>query len=92
MSGSRYSPAAIREVWQKEGKQRWDGQTHGRGICLLIVEILQGALMPGRPRSSNRSFEFWRDQKKIRGRFICDIVGGGVVVARLDEEGLPVLE
>jgi hypothetical protein len=92
MSGSRYSPAAIREVWQKEGKQRPDGQTRGRGIRLLIVEIIQGALMPGRPRSSNRSFEFWRDQKKIRGRFICDIVGGGVVVARLDEEGLPVLE
>jgi hypothetical protein len=90
MSGSRYSPGAIREVWQKEGKQRWDGQTHGRGLCLLIVEILQGALMPGRPRSSNRIFEFWRDQKKIRGRFIGDIVGGGVVVAKLDEDGLPV--
>ena len=80
MSGSIYTPAAIREVWQEEGKQRWDGQTHGRGLCLLIVEILQGALIPGRPSSSNRSFEFWRDQKKIRGRFIGDIVGGGVVV------------
>ena len=29
MSGSKYSPAAIREVWQKEGKLRWDGRTHG---------------------------------------------------------------
>jgi hypothetical protein len=84
MSGSIYSPAAIREVWQKEGRQRWDGQKHGRGVCLLIVDMLQGALKPGRP---NRSFEFWRDQNKIRGRFIG--VGNGVVVARLNVDGLP---
>jgi len=90
MSGSLYSPAAIREVWQKEGRQRWDGQTHGRGVCLLIVDMLQGALMPGRLSSPNRSFEFWRDQNKIRGRFIG--VGNGVVVARLNVDGLPVPE
>ena len=91
MSGSKYSSAAIREAWQKVGKQRWDGQTHGRGLCLLIVEILQGSLIPGRPRSLNRSFEFWRDQRKIRGRFIGDSTGCGVVVANLDEDGFPVL-
>jgi hypothetical protein len=48
-------------------------------ICLLIIDMLQGALKPGRP---NRSFEFWRDQNKIRGRFFG--VGNGVVVARLN--------
>jgi hypothetical protein len=90
MSGSKYSPAAIREVWQKEGKQRWDGRTHGRGHCLLIVDLL--ALIPGRPTSPNLTFEFWRDQNKIRGRFIGDVVGNGIVVAKLNEEGLPVTE
>ena len=94
MNGSRYSPAAIREVWQKEGKQRWDGQTHGRGLCLLIVNLLglHDALILGRPSSPNRSFEFWRDQNKIRGRFIGDLVGNGIVVAKLDEHGLPLPE
>jgi len=91
MNGSRYSPRAIREVWQKEGKQRWDGRTHGRGLCLLIVNLLgpRDALIPGRPRSPNRSFEFWRDQNKIRGRFIGDLVGNGIVVGKLDKDGLP---
>lgn len=89
MSGSRYSPATIREVWQSEGRQRWDCQTHGRGVCLLIVDMLKGALKPGRPSSPSRSFEFWRDQNKIRGRFIGDIVGNGVVVGKLDNNGLP---
>jgi hypothetical protein len=39
--------------------------------------------------SSTRSptFEFWRDQNKIRGRFIG--VGNGVVVAKLNGDGLP---
>jgi hypothetical protein len=90
MSGSKYSPAAIREVWQKEGKLRWDPETHGRGHCLLMVGIL--ALTPGRSGSSNPSFEFWRDQNKIRGRFIGDVVGNGIVVAKLNQEGLPVPE
>jgi hypothetical protein len=54
--------------------------------------MLQGALTPSRPKSPNRSFEFWRDQNKIRGRFIGDVVGNGVVVAKLDEYGLPVPE
>jgi len=89
MSGSRYSPATIREVWQREGRQRWDGQTHGRGVCLLIVEMLRDALTPGRPSAPSRSFEFWRDQNKVRGRFIGDIVGSGVVVGKLDKNGLP---
>ena len=88
MNGSRYSPRATREVWQKEGKQRWDGRTHGRGHCLLIVDLL--ALIPGRPGSPNRSFEFWRDQNKIRGRFIGDALANGIVVARLNEDRLPV--
>ena len=88
MSGPTYYSEAIREVWEKEAKRRWDGRTHGRGLGLLIVDILtvQG-LMPGRPRSPNRTFEFWRDQNKIRGRFIG--VGNGVVVARLNVDGLP---
>jgi hypothetical protein len=89
MSGSRYSPAAIREAWQKEGKPRWDGQTHGRGLGLLIVNALtaQGPSLLGRLKSPSRTFEFWRDQNKIRGRLIG--VGSGVVVAKLDEDGLP---
>jgi hypothetical protein len=81
---------AIREVWEKEGKQqRWDSQTHGRGLGLIIVDLLvaQGTLMLGRLRSPSLTFEFWRDQNKIRGRFIGH--GNGVVVARLNKDGLP---
>ena len=91
MNGSRYYPRAIREVWQKEGKQRWDGRTHGRGLCLPIVNLPgpRDALILGRLRSPNRSFEFWRDQNKIRGRFIGDLVGNGIVVGKLDKDGLP---
>jgi hypothetical protein len=87
MSGPKHSSVAIREVWEKKGKQRWDGQTHGRGLGLLIVDLLvtHGTLMLGRLRSP--TFEFWRDQNKIRGRFIGH--GNGVVVARLNKDGLP---
>ena len=90
MSSPNYSSAAIREAWEKVGKQRWDGPTHGRGLSLLIVKMLAlpGSLMPSSARSP--TFEFWRDQNKIRGRFIG--VGNGVVVARLNEDGLPVTE
>ena len=87
MSGPKYNSEAIREVWRKEAKQRWDGRTHGRGLGLLIVEALQGTLIPARPTSPSRTFEFWRDQNKIRGRFIG--LGNGVVVARLNKDGLP---
>ena len=88
MSGPKHSSVAIREVWEKEGKQRWDGRTHGRGLGLLIVDVLvaQGTLMLGRLRSPTRTFEFWRENK-IRGRFIG--LGNGVVVARLNKDGLP---
>jgi hypothetical protein len=89
MSGPKHSSVAIREVWEKEGKPRWDGRTHGRGLGLLIVDVLvaRGTLMLGRLRSPTRTFEFWRDQNKIRGRFIG--LGNGVVVARLNKDGLP---
>ena len=89
MNGPKHSSVAIREVWEKEGKQRWDGRTHGRGLGLLIVDVLvaQGTLMLGRLRSPTRTFEFWRDQNKIRGRFIG--LGNGVVVARLKKDRLP---
>jgi hypothetical protein len=89
MSSPNHSSAAIREAWEKAGKQRWDGRTHGRGPGLLIVDALtaQGALILGRLKSPNRSFEFWRDQNKIRGRFVG--VGNGVVVAELNVDGLP---
>jgi hypothetical protein len=89
MSSPNYSPAAIREAWEKVGKQRWDGRTHGRGLGLLIIEALtaHGAFMLGRLKSPGRTFEFWRDQNKIRGRLIG--VGNGVVVARLNVDGLP---
>jgi hypothetical protein len=89
MSGSRYSPAEIREAWEKEGKQRWDGRTHGRGLGLLIVDVLtaQGSLILGRLKSPGRTFEFWRDQNKIRGRFMG--LGNGVVVAKLNGDGRP---
>ena len=86
MNSPKYSPAEIRAVWEEEGKQRWDGQTHGRGHGLLMVDLFaQGTLMLGRLRS--RTFEFWRDQNKIRGRLIG--LGNGVVVARLNKDGLP---
>ena len=86
----KYSSEAIREAWKREAKQRWDGRTHGRGLSLLIVKMLAlpGSLMPSSARSP--TFEFWRDQNKIRGRFIG--VGNGVVVGRLNEDGLPVTE
>jgi hypothetical protein len=89
MSGPKYSSAAIREIWEKEGRQRWDGRTHGRGLGLLIVDALvaQGTLMLGRLRPPSQTFEFWRDQNKVRGRFIG--LGNGVVVARLNKDGLP---
>jgi hypothetical protein len=60
MNSPKYSCAAIREAWEKVGKQRWDGCTHGRGLGLLIVDALtaQGALMLGRLRSPGRTFEF----------------------------------
>jgi len=88
-----YYSEAIREIWEKEAKQRWDGRTHGRGLGLLIVDILtvRGLMLAG-ARSRGRAFEFWRDQKKIRGRFIGDAHGNGIVVARLDEDGLPLPE
>ena len=85
--GPNYLSAAIREAWEREAKQRWDCRTHGRGLGLLIVEILAlpGRLIPSGARSP--TFEFWRDQNKIRGRLIG--VGNGVVVARLNVDGLP---
>ena len=89
MSGPKYSSAAIRDVWEKEGKQRWDGRTHGRGLGLLIVEALaaQGAMILGGLRAPRRTFEFWRDQNKIRGRFMG--LSNSVVVAKLSKDGLP---
>jgi hypothetical protein len=88
-SRPNYASAAIREAWEKVGKLRWDGRTHGRGLGLLIVDALapQGALILGRLKSPAQSFEFWRDQNKIRGRFVG--VGKGVVVAKLNGDGLP---
>lgn len=85
MSGQRNASVAIREVWEKQAKRLWDDQTHGQGLCLLIVEMLTS--LPGGPRSPSRSFEFWRDQNKIRGRFIGDATGAGFVVARLNSDG-----
>ncbi len=89
MSSPNHSSAAIHEVWETLGKQRWDGRTHGRGLALLIVDALaaQGTLLLGRLKSPGRTFEFWRDQNKIRGRLVG--VGNGVVVARLTVDGLP---
>ena len=89
MGSPSYSSAAIREAWERAGKQYWDRQTHGRGLGLLIVDAIsaQGTLILGRLKSPGRTFEFWRDQNKIRGRLIG--VGNGVVVARLNVDGLP---
>ena len=58
-------------------------------IRLLIVDAItaQGTLVLGRLKSPAQSFEFWRDQNKIRGRFVG--VGNGVVVARLNKDGMP---
>lgn len=87
MSGPNDSSAAIREAWEKVGKQRWHGGTHGQGLSLLIVNMmaLSGSLTSSKSRSL--MFEFWRDQNKIRGRSIG--VGNGVVVARLNVDGFP---
>jgi len=89
MGGLVYSSAAINEAWEKVGKQRWDGRTHGRGRGLLIVDALTtpGTLMLRRSKSPSPTFEFWRDQNKIRGRLVD--AGNGVVVARLNVDGLP---
>jgi hypothetical protein len=89
MGSPSYSSAAIREAWERAGKLRWDGQTHGRGRGLLIVDAItaRGTLILSRLKSPSRTFEFWRDQNKIRGRLIG--VGNGVVVARLNVDGLP---
>jgi hypothetical protein len=86
-NGAKYSCAAIREAWEREAKQCWDSRTHGRGLSLLIVKVLAppGGFMPSPLRSP--TFEFWRDQTKIRGRLIG--VGDGVVVAKLNGDGLP---
>ena len=88
-SPTSYSSAAIRDAWEKAGKQRWDGRTHGRGLGLLIVDAFtaQGMLIMGRLKARGQTFEFWRDQNKIRGRFIG--IGNGVVVAKLNGDGLP---
>jgi hypothetical protein len=85
MSDQRNACVAIREVWDKEGKRLWDERTHGQGLCLLIVDILIS--IPAKHSSLGRSFEFWRDQNKIRGRFIGDGTGAGFVVARLNGDG-----
>jgi hypothetical protein len=86
-NGPKHSCAAIREAWEREGRQRWESLTHGRGLSLLIVRILAspGSLVASGIRSP--TFEFWRDQNKIRGRFIG--IGNGVVVAKLNGDGLP---
>jgi hypothetical protein len=87
MGGPEYYSAAIREAWEEEAKRRWDDRTHGRGLSLLIVKMLAlpGSLMPSSARSP--TFEFWRDQNKIRGRFMG--LGNSVVVAKLSKDGLP---
>jgi hypothetical protein len=88
MSGPKYSTAEIREAWEKQGKRLWNGGTHGRGLGLLIVNLVaQGTLILGRLRSPSRTFEFWRDQNKVRGRIVG--LGNGVVVAKLNKDGLP---
>ena len=88
MSIPNHRSTAFRDAWEKVGKLRWDGRTHGQGLSLLIVKMLA---LPGRlmmPSSARLpTFEFWRDQNKIRGRFIG--VGNGVVVAKLNTDGLP---
>lgn len=89
-NGPNDSCAAIREAWEKQARQLWDSRTHGRGLSLLIVKMLAlppGGLIPSTSRSP--AFEFWRDQNKIRGRFIGAAPGNGVVVARLNADGLP---
>ena len=88
-NGPNYAYVAIRDAWEKEAKQHWDGRTHGRGLSLLIVKMarLPDSLMSTSTRSL--TFEFWRDQNKIRGRLIGDIVGNGIVVGKLDKNGIP---
>ena len=88
MSSPKYASVAIREAWEKEGKQRWDGQTHGRGLGLLIVEILGNARKSIRGRlAPSPTCEFWRN--KIRGRLVGDALCNGVVVAKLNADGHP---
>jgi hypothetical protein len=89
MSSLNHSSTAIREAWEKVGKLRWDGRTHGRGLGLLIVEALaaQSTMILGGLRAPRWTFEFWRDQNKVRGRFMG--LGNSVVVAKLSKDGLP---
>jgi hypothetical protein len=92
MSGLGYSPAMIRDVWEKEAKQRWDGQRHGRGLCLLIIDVLgpQGAFRPGqtrvaapktrilaRPKQDPRTFHRRRCWQRRSGRQTRQIRASG---------------
>jgi hypothetical protein len=90
MNGREDSSLAIREAWRIKGKQRWVGQTHGQGLCLLIIDVFSS--MTDGLRIPGRTYEFWRDQNKVRGRFVGEVLGNGFVVARLDDDGLPVSE
>jgi hypothetical protein len=88
----KYSCTTIRGAWEKEAKQHWDGNTHGRGLSLLIVKM---AVPPGSlslTKTRPLTFEFWRDQNKIRGRFSGADPGNGVVVAKLGADGIPLPE
>lgn len=92
MNSPIYACAEIRQVWEKEARQLWDSRTHGRGLSLLILKM---GMLPGSVASTNKralTVEFWRDQNKVRGRFIGAHPGSGVVVARLGEDGIPLAD
>jgi hypothetical protein len=55
----------------------WNGQTYGRSLSLLIVNIQR--------RSPSQAFDFWQDQ--IRRSFIGLCKG---VVGRFSKDDLPV--
>jgi hypothetical protein len=88
MSGPKYSPAAIREIWQKEGETAL-GRPSLRPRP-LPADCRHTSIDTEQTRVAEPKLRVLASQNNIRGRFIGDVVGNGIVVAELNEEGLPV--
>jgi hypothetical protein len=58
-------------------------------VGLLIVKMAASPVSLMWTSARSLTFELWRDQDKIRGRFIGPNPGNGVVVAKLGKDGLP---
>ena len=83
MNSPKYSLAEIRAVWEEEGKALgWSNARPGPRPANDRPSCDAGETAAAKP-----DFRIWRDQNKVRGRLIG--LGNGVVVARLNKDGLP---